>query len=601
MSIADHPSRPALGHRAPGWFAGGAPHTTPASRLVAAWHALRANRPLFLGILWGLTAWVALETAFLAWAHRNLEGVTQRAFLPGQVFGVPEREAAANYHPVSRVGYDGQFYYWMSNDIFARYDAQRHMDAPLYRYQRIGIPMLAGGLATAMGLELTPARLYHTLQFGLTSAGFGALVYWLKRNGLNPAYALGWLISGGTLQSLWLGILDAPSDAMFVFTLLAVLGRRLLWYVPIATLMLLTREGYVVYALAMFLATAAAPLVARATGGRAQRFGCFAWRDVGNYWHAVVLAAVPGVVMLSWTAYLAIHFQLSPTAVRGGSDATHWPYYMMAHYAEVFFRRGNWFELRLLLVSGFSLLLISALLVRDFRHLPVALICTVPYVLLTAALGNMVWEAWIGHMKASGAILVIGLFLMPFDKSVLLRFVLMLQAVVGVDLQTQLRVMDGQLLCPHLIHEQGGPPAGPPREPDNALLTDLRSSLEWTDRKPLRLDYRGVFLPLHREVRPVTIAVTNHTDATWQPGDCKHPIWLGYRLHKVGSSRELARHSVVLSEPIGPGETKHVITFLELWGSNCEFAVEFSLWQDGVGWFADADPSFGRRYKYRVE
>ncbi len=68
-----------------------------------------------LGIFWGLVAWVILEAAFLAWVHRNLEGVTHRAFLPGLYFKVPEREAAVGMREVSIVGYDGQTYYWISN------------------------------------------------------------------------------------------------------------------------------------------------------------------------------------------------------------------------------------------------------------------------------------------------------------------------------------------------------------------------------------------------------------------------------------------------------------------------------------------------------
>ena len=144
-----------------------------------------------------------------------------------------------------------------------------------------------------------------------------------------------------------------------------------------------------------------------------------------------------------------------------------------------FYRDGNWYELRLLLVSGFTLVLVSVLFAQNFRKLPLALVCTLPYVLLTAALGKMVWEAYGGHAKASGAIIVIGIFLLPLDKSLILRFMLALQAMVGLDLQTELRMMHARVLSPYLIHEEGGYDPLPPGAPDNPVLNELPSKVEW--------------------------------------------------------------------------------------------------------------------------
>ncbi len=597
MSTAEHP--PQLAHEAP--LAAQAFGSVTAA-LGNAWRAVRANRPLWWGIVWGLSAWIILEGAFIGWVHRNLEGDSHRAFLPGALFEIPEREKAAGFQSVCNIGYDGQMYYWMSNDILGRRDAHEHMDEVLYRYQRIGVPMLAGGLATLMGFELTPPLLYHTVQFGLTAAGFGALVYWLLANGLNPAFALGWLVSVGTLQSLWLGILDAPADALFVLTLLAVFAGRLWWYVPLATLLLLAREGYAAYAFAIFAVTVATRIAWTNAVGERRQLVRFAWRDVTGYWRPVVLTALPGIIMVGWTAYLAVNFHKSPIAARENPDMTNWPFYMMVKYFGIFFERGNWYELRLLVVSAFTLVLVSVLLLRNVRRLPIALVCTLPYVLLTAALGKMVWEAYGGHMKASGAIIIIGLFLMPIDKSILLRFMLAVQAIIGIDLQTDLRVMHSRVLSPHLIHEETGPPANAPEAPDNPVLTDLRSSVEWVDRQEvMRCDYQGVWSPLHREIKPITVAVTNRSDVTWHPGRGQHPLWLAYNLYDSSGNRHLAHHSVVLDKTIGPGETKQVTAYLELRRPGRDYEVELSMRQDGAGWFIHADPSFGRRYKFRVE
>jgi hypothetical protein len=106
---------------------------------------------------------------------------------------------------------------------------------------------------------------------------------------------------------------------------------------------------------------------------------------------------------------------------------------------------------------------------------------------------------------------------------------------------------------------------------------------------------------VHRELLPVTVAVTNNTDVTWQPGKGRHPIWLGYRLFDGGGKRMFVHRSVIIDKAIAPGETQEITTYLELRKPNKNYLVEFSLWQEGPGWFVDRDAEFGRRYEFRVE
>ncbi len=83
MSFADRSHSPLPGLRTEnGWHIGG---MLERARVRAAWTGLWSNRPLRLAMLWALVAWVLLEGAFIVWAHRNLEGVSHRAFLPGAI------------------------------------------------------------------------------------------------------------------------------------------------------------------------------------------------------------------------------------------------------------------------------------------------------------------------------------------------------------------------------------------------------------------------------------------------------------------------------------------------------------------------------------
>jgi hypothetical protein len=563
--------------------------TARAGRLcTAAGRQLRDNRPLRTSLLAAIAAWIVLELLFVAWVHRSLEGHAHRAFLPGTWFMEPALETAAGLQAVCKFGYDGQQYYRESNDIFGRRDAYKHIDNVMYRYQRIGMPMLAGGLASLLGYELTPPMLYHTLNFGLVACGFGVLVYWLMINQLHPAYALGWLLSVGTFESLWKGLLDAPADAVFAMAMVAIFARRMWLYVPLAVFLLLIREVYALFAFAVFMAT----LCNR-----------FDWKDVSGYWKRAALSAVPGVVMLAWTAYLTINFQMSPIEARTiNSAATSYPFYAMFQYIGIFYRTTNWTELRLILMTAFSLLLVTVLLVRDCRRLPWVILCTAPFVWMTNNLGIAIWESHGASTRITGTILLIGLMMMAYDKTILLRFMLALQAIVGVGWESEIRFLHPQLLSPHLLHEEAGLPPNPAGSPENGLIDDWNCSIEWLGAEPVcRRSYQGMWDWFHREVKPVTVAITNNTEVTWYGGPGKHPIWLYCTIMDGGGQRAIARRIVMLDKTIGPGETQNVTSYIELRRPGGKYFAEFTLWQEGPGQSIEVDRSFGRRYPISIE
>ncbi|MGD9722732.1 MAG: hypothetical protein AB7O59_15470 [Pirellulales bacterium] len=602
MSIADHPSHPALRRRWLAWSAGEASLGVATRVCRRAWQALRSDRPLVMGIVWGLAAWIVLELLFVGWVHRNAEGVSYRAFLPGVMLGQTEAERASGWQPVCKVGFDGQQYYRISNDLLARKNPANAMTNVIYRYQRIGMPLIAGSVAGLLGYSVTPPLLYHSLQIGLTCVGFGALVYWLVAHRLSPAYALGWLLAGGTINALWVGVADAPGDAFFILAMLAILSRRLWAYVPLATLMVLTREGYVAFAFPIFLLTALGRCGWQSGTGEWKMLPTFTWRDVTGYWKPVLLTALPGIIVVGWTLFLEVQLQTSAREARSDPNMQGWPFVALVEYLKLTFRDGNWVQLRLLLASAFTVVGVLLLLVRNVRRAPLALLCAAPYLLLIASLGNYTWEHYICFLRVIGGPIAIGVLLLPYDKSLVLRFMLALQAMVGLDLQIEQRLFHSRQFSPYLIHEDEGFAPNPAGAPDNPLLTDLRSSVEWTDAKPvLRMDYHGVWSRVHREVRPVTIAVTNHSDVTWQPGKGQHAIYLGCRIYDESGQRQLAEHSAILTQPIAPGETKNLSAYLELWRPGRNYVVEFSLWQEGKGWFVQTDATFGRRYEYRVE
>lgn len=547
------------------------------------------RQALIKGTLAAVAAFIAIEFLFIAFTHRDLEGDSHRAFLTGVQFGIPAREAAAGYRAALRGGADGQFYYSISNDLFGRYDAAEHIDNVVYRYQRIGIPALAGGLATLLGYELTPPLLMHSLNIAITCIGFGAMVYWLSIKQIHPAFALCWLLSVGTQTSITRGFLDSPADGLFIVTMLALLARRMWAYVPLAVLLLLTREMYSFFAFGIFAFTA---------------LNRFPWKDAPSYWKRVVLTALPGIVMLSWTAYIALHFHISPLAARRVPGMKSYPFYAMYKALTRFFREGQWDQLWPALAVAAMLVLVFAIMVRRVRQLPLALVCSIPYVLLSASLGPDMWIEYNGSGRIMNAMIVLGLFLMPFEKSIVLPLVLTLQSVMGVTVIGETRFANSLLMSPELTHVIDGYPPNPPDAPVNQLLNDPKCRIEWVDAQSVcKRKYDGIWNWAHRELLPVKIAITNESSLTWYPGQSPHAIWLSYLLYDAGykTPRYLGRRAVILDQEIPPGETREVETYLELRQPGRKYVVEFSPWQEGPGTFSHINPSYGSRYEFTVE
>ena len=84
---------------------------TSYTRWPGAWHAV--------------VFFVALYIAITVYVFHGFQGNWWGTVFPGRLFGVPAREIAQGLRPVCEVGWDGQFYYYQSNDPWALGDAWR--------------------------------------------------------------------------------------------------------------------------------------------------------------------------------------------------------------------------------------------------------------------------------------------------------------------------------------------------------------------------------------------------------------------------------------------------------------------------------------------
>ncbi len=172
----------------------------------------------------------------------------------GQPAELREHGLTSLYRTKEDKGWDGQFYYFMANDILATKDSAQHMDSDAYRYQRIGLPLVAKALSLVLLQDWVSPALYYasSLLLVLMATLYGAA--FLQRRGVAPFYILFWSLAAGTQLTMMNGLPDAAADAMLIIALTALLDHKLIRYALAMTLAVLTREAYML--LPFFIAVA---------------------------------------------------------------------------------------------------------------------------------------------------------------------------------------------------------------------------------------------------------------------------------------------------------------------------------------------------------
>ncbi|HDR9239092.1 hypothetical protein [Burkholderia vietnamiensis] len=278
----------------------------------------RAN--ILAAIITVLTAWVSLE---LFLSGRLILGDFSQFMLPADRFGLPAQLLDHGLTTFFRTGagWDGQFYYSMSNDIFALRDTVAHIDTPAYRYQRIGIPLIANIISKLIGQSWVSPLVYYSTSLGLVLLATVIGSRWLQLHGRSPYLILLWSLAAGVQVTILNGLPDAGADALLILALICWYERRAALYVLAMSFAALAREAYVVVP---FFAGAAALL------------GWGLNRQTGEYRNRLPVVAylLPVAVMLAWQIYVRLHI---------GSPQTNavlltWPFADALRYALLGFR-----------------------------------------------------------------------------------------------------------------------------------------------------------------------------------------------------------------------------------------------------------------------
>jgi hypothetical protein len=131
-----------------------------------------------------------------------LQGDFNKFILSSDQFGVPagleNRNIDTLYKRKNESGWDGQFYYYISNDILGTADTVEHIDAPSYRYQRIGHPLTASIVSSALFQEWVSPLVFYSSSLAVILYAVFCFSKYLIKNRASPVYAIFWGASYGT-------------------------------------------------------------------------------------------------------------------------------------------------------------------------------------------------------------------------------------------------------------------------------------------------------------------------------------------------------------------------------------------------------------------
>ena len=269
------------------------------------------KRTQYLWILLIFVAYTAISFGF--YLARTLNGDINAHMLPAAMFGTPEALKAKGiksfYYDPTQAGWDGQFYYYISNDIFARKDTPFHIDAPSYRYQRVGLSLYAKLIAKLTGQSWVSPKTFIASYFALILIAtiFGAKLF--ERVNLPPILILIWSLGVGTQITLFNALPDAAADAFLILALYAFSSRKYgLSAIPFI-FSALSREVYVLFPSIAFLVLA----LQSSTGNgsfidKSRNALHFLFRPSKAHW-----LLLPGVISVAWLAFIIHRFGIKPS------------------------------------------------------------------------------------------------------------------------------------------------------------------------------------------------------------------------------------------------------------------------------------------------
>jgi hypothetical protein len=247
-----------------------------------------------------LTAMVSIYT-MATYVKGPLNGNFDHYLMQADRWGMPEaikeRGVTPLYLDEWNSGWDGQFYYYIANDLFAQKDTASHIDADAYRYQRVGIPILAKLLSLVLFQDWVSPFIYYLTHFLLILLGTAVAARFFIKEGVPTYWILPWSVGMGTQITLLNGLPDGAADALLIIAMVSAYQKKYLVYAIAVTFACLSREAYIAFPAIFF---------------GAQILDRFIKQKSIRPYTDLFLLLCPIIIFVAWQSFIRLHFTQTP-------------------------------------------------------------------------------------------------------------------------------------------------------------------------------------------------------------------------------------------------------------------------------------------------
>jgi len=534
---------------------------------------------IFLGAL--------IYLSILSFVGKSLYGNMDWLVFPSELFGVPNYlEKDLGFEPLFKEasGWDGQFYYYISNDVFAlNEDTAKHIDAPIYRWQRIGLPLLANGISAALGQQYVLVSTFIFTSVLIYILAIYCFSSYLHEKKYSVLFVLPWALSIGVYITLLHGLPDAIADSFFILSFIALLKRKYWIYAACITLASLSRESYILLAFMVFI------------------FSFFGVIEKKNKFKikSNILFALPGVIYIAAWLYIRYKFidiypdSTSLTVIQNGImhfPLWEWGKHVLIAIGAIFkgesLPHGSPYSEFFYLISYIVTLCLIFFLSYKVGKKKKLFYIFIPYVLLVATFGHTVMFHYSGYMKGISILFAILIFLLIEYNKKRLTQILILPLIgylilniyhyqrdkipLRVSLNNQIKLIDNA--------------KGKPLTNFNAKIK-IKSKGE--KNKFSKMPLENLFL---QEYQSYIMHVKNTSNAIWyKEGDKKgrYYVALAYQFFKADDMNKIVMEGGRYGLPhnLFPGQAADVNMTITYPKETGHYVLRIGLIQEGVSWF----------------
>lgn len=355
------------------------------------------------------------------------------------IWGIPQEiEVGQNMVPLFQdgktVGWDGQFYYYISNDILGVKDTPEHVDMPSYRWQRIGLPFCAYVISKVFGLAQVSVACFVLTNFFIVFLATAIFVKYLKDNQVSILYVLPWLFSFGVQITLHNCLVDAAADSFFICAFIFFLKKKIVWYSAFMTLACLTREGYANIAGMFFLIY----LIKNAKNDIPLR----------EKIEKCIILALPGIAIAGWILYVTLHFHVAPAQQAHG--IVNYPFvdFFKCLHNQIHLFIADYNKKSLVEIIGliiyFATLGMSVYFMYRLKKRSIFFAGMIPYVFMLACFGNTVMFDISGYWKGISVLFALLPIFMVLDKTIHARLKLACTIILSIELLMSVVMYSGR-------------------------------------------------------------------------------------------------------------------------------------------------------------